>query len=204
MLRAEDELTLNEHRRFPDILAFTLNNPIRRFVEPPERLIQKLNISPSDVVVDFGCGTGFFTVPLARIASKTIAVDASSRMLERTASYAKKRGVEVEVIQSDGKQIRIEDERVDIVFLSHVFHEVEDRPRVLSEFLRIIKPAGRLAIVERTRGSTFLSGKFGPPVINAEEVTQEMKQTGFESHTTIAHGKDTIIIGKKSSVAQTP
>lgn len=151
------------HRRFPERLAFTLNNRVRRFLEPPDRLISKLNLRSSDVVVDFGCGPGFHTIPLARIASRTIAVDVSPRMLEKTTSNAKKNDVTVDLLMTDGTAIKLGDGTVDLIFLNHVFHEIADRPKVLSEFLRIMKRSGRLAIVERTRGGLF-TWKPGPPI----------------------------------------
>jgi len=189
--------TERSHTRFPQRLAFTLNNRIRRFISPPERLISKLNIGPKDVVVDFGCGPGFFTVPLAEVAGKTIAVDASSQMLKRAASYAKSSGVMVEFMKSDGTEIRLGDESVDLILLNHVFHEVENRPIVLSEFMRIMRPAGRLVVVERTHGRSMFSGKLGPPIIDELEVTQEMERAGFAYVETIPHGKDSIIISQK-------
>ena len=187
------------HKRFPEKLAFTLNNTIRRFLQPPDQLVSKLNIRPRDVVVDFGCGPGFFTVPLARIAGKTIAVDVSPRMLERAASYAKKSGVTVQSLTSSGTEIKLGDNSVDMVFLNHVFHEIEDRSIVLGEFLRIMRPSGRLVIVERTRGSRLFAGKLGPPIIDQTAVTREIERAGFAFAKTIPHGNDSIIIGQKPS-----
>ena len=150
------------------------------------------------MVIDFGCGSGFFTVPLAKVAAKTIAVDVSPRMLEKAASNAKKCGVTVELLRSDGTEIRLADESVDLVFMHHVFHEVESKSRVLSEFLRIMKSTGRLVIVERTRGNRLLGGKLGPPIIDQMEVVQDMERAGFRFVQTIAYGKDSVIIGQKS------
>jgi len=153
------------------------------------------------VVVDFGCGAGFFAVPLAKVAGKTIAIDVSSQMLKRAASYATKSGVMVEFIKSDGTEIRLGDESVDLILLYHVFHEVEDRPKVLSEFLRIMKPAGKLVVVEKTRGSSIFSGRLGPPIIDEMEVTQETERAGFAHVETIPHRKDSIIISQKMASA---
>jgi ubiquinone/menaquinone biosynthesis C-methylase UbiE len=184
------------HKRFLDRLAFLLNNPIRRFLDPPQRLLSKLNISHEDVVVDFGCGPGFFTIEVARMARKAIGVDVSSRMLERAAAEAKRNGAAIETIESDGKEIRLPNESVDLILLAHVFHEVTDRPRVLGEFLRILRPSGRLAIVEKTSGNSILS-RLGPPIMNVDDVVKEMTQAGFRFAETIADGRDSIVIAKK-------
>lgn len=184
------------HKRYPERLAFTLNNRFRRFLEPPEQLISKLGLRATDVVVDFGCGPGFYTIPIARAVTRTIAVDVSSHMLEKAVSNAKKNHVTVEALASDGTAIKLDDGIVDLIFLSHVFHEVADRPKVFSEFLRIMKRSGRLAIVERTRGG-LLAWAPGPPIIDQAEIVEELEQAGFRFTQTIPHGSNSIVIGKK-------
>jgi ubiquinone/menaquinone biosynthesis C-methylase UbiE len=192
-LEAQDHHT---HKRFSERLAFTLNNRVRRSLEPPDRLISKLGLRPSDVVVDFGCGPGFYTIPMAKIVARTIALDISARMLERTNSNARKNGVTVDLLTTDGTEIKLADESVDLIFLNHVLHEVVNRQKVLSEFMRILKSSGRLTVVERTRSGIF-SGKLGPPIIDQEEVAQDLERAGFSLVQTIAYGNDSIIVGKK-------
>lgn len=185
------------HKRFPDRLAFILNNPIRRYIQPPEELLSKLDIGRDYVVVDFGCGPGFLTIPLARLAARVIGVDISSRMLEKAANYAERKGVVIEIIQSDGIEINLADESVDLILLAHVFHEIDDKPRVLGEFFRIMRPSGKLAMVERTRGGSMLAGKLGPPIIYESEVISQMVQAGFNFTATIPYKKGSIVIGQK-------
>jgi ubiquinone/menaquinone biosynthesis C-methylase UbiE len=184
------------HKRFPESKAFTLNNRIRRLLERPDRLISKLDLKPSDVVMDYGCGPGFFTVPLAKVVSRTIAVDVSPRMLDIAASNARKSGATIELLRTDGTEIKLEDGTVDLIFLNHVFHEISDRSKVLSEFLRIMKRSGRLAIVERTHGGLFAWAP-GPPIIDQAEIVQELEQAGFRFTQTIPRGSNSIVIGKK-------
>ena len=174
-----------------------MNSRVRRFLEPPDRLISKLCLRTSDVVVDFGCGPGFYTIPIAKAVARTIAADISPRMLERTDSNAKKNGVTVVLLATDGTEIELGDESADLIFLNHVFHEIVDKRRVLSEFLRILKRSGRLAIVERTRSGLF-SGKLGPPIVAQTEVTEGLERAGFSLAETIAYGNDSIMIGKKT------
>jgi ubiquinone/menaquinone biosynthesis C-methylase UbiE len=185
------------HKRIPNRLTSVLNNPIRRRLSPPERLISKLDISPRDVVVDFGCGPGFFLIPLAGVATKAIGIDVSTPMLERAASYAKKNKVTVELLQSNGTDVRLQDNSVNLILLGHVFHEVEDEQRVLKEFLRVLKPSGRLVIVERTRPNRMLPATFSPPTVNEMEVVEQIQRAGFAFSQTIPYGKDSIIIARK-------
>ncbi len=70
--------------------AFFLDNPIRRLIQPPSELIEKLAITPNDVVVDFGCGPGYYTIELAKKAKSVVAVDLSSEMLNKAQNKAEK------------------------------------------------------------------------------------------------------------------
>jgi SAM-dependent methyltransferase len=187
----------NESRKIPERLAFTLDNPVRRFLDPPERLIGKLSVKPDDTVVDFGCGPGYFLIPLAKVARRAIGVDVSPRMLQKASTKAKKKGVRIELLQSDGTGLKLEDNSVDLIFLNHVFHEVDDKPKVLGEFHRILKPSGRLAIVERTRDPGKLLSNMGPPVVDEKQLVSEIQQAGFISAQTIGHGNASIVISQK-------
>jgi SAM-dependent methyltransferase len=186
------------HRRFPEILAFTLSSPVRRLFNPPEQLVRKLELKATDVVIDFGCGTGFFTIPIAKLAGRTIGTDISSSMLEKATSYAKRSCVTVEFVRSDGTEVRLEDRSVDVILLVHVFHEVENRIMVLGEFSRILRLSGRLIIVENTHGGLF-SGRFGPPIIDKMDVIQDVERGGFACVETIPHRNDSIIICQKKA-----
>jgi ubiquinone/menaquinone biosynthesis C-methylase UbiE len=189
----------HKHKQFPESQAFLLNNQIRRLINPPERLISKLNLGSNDTVVDFGCGPGFFLLPIAKVAGKAVGVDVSQRMLEKASQHVKKEREHVEFQQSDGTSLRLADESVDLILLNHVFHEVEDKPRMLGEFRRILKPSGRLAIAERTRAAKGPWNKFGPPVIDPKEVTTSIEQLGFSVKETIPYGRDCVIISQKST-----
>lgn len=187
-----------KHKRFPAKLAFMLNNPLRRHFAPPEKLISKFAVSPSDVVVDFGCGPGYFTIPIAKISRRTIGVDVSSVMLDKARTRSIKEGVQIELMQSDGTRIDLPDSNVDLIILVHVFHEIENQRKVLTEFLRILKPEGRVVIVEKTGGNSFLAERFGPPIVNSNEIMQEITAAGFAKVTTIAHGNDSVIHGRRT------
>ena len=98
------------HHRFPHKFAFLLNNSLRRHLNPPNRLISKLHIDPDDVVIDFGCGPGFYTIPLTKFAGRVIGVDVSQEMLDKVAANAKKHNVKIDLIKSDGTRINLENE----------------------------------------------------------------------------------------------
>jgi len=185
------------HKRFPHRLSFLLYNPIRRRLSPPTRLLSLLRVRSDDVVVDFGCGPGFYTIPLARIVARTIGIDVSTIMLERLRDNCEKNAAKVEMQRSDGTSIDLGNDSIDLILMVHVFHEIEKKTEVLSEFSRILKRSGRLAIVERTREGGFLSGKVGPPVIDQVGVIEFLAVGRFRVHEVVENGEDSIILAGK-------
>jgi ubiquinone/menaquinone biosynthesis C-methylase UbiE len=148
--------------RFSSSRAFELNNPFKRLLDhTPQQFIKLLEIRPDWSVVDFGCGPGFFSIPFAKVATRVVAVDAQPEMLRKAESYARKSNVKVEFAESDGTSIPLSNDSFDLVFLNLVFHEISEKKRALSEFWRILKPGGKIAIREKQE-STLLPG---PPMI---------------------------------------
>jgi ubiquinone/menaquinone biosynthesis C-methylase UbiE len=189
------------HDPIPSWLSFTLNNPLRRrFDKGPERVVDALRISDVCVVLDFGCGPGFYTVPFARIAKQVIAVDLQGKMLEKAARHAEKNGVKdkIQFFHIDGKGIpQIQSSVCDFAFLGHVYHEIEysDRKGVLLELWRVLKLGGKVAVMEHTKKTGM-----GPPAVNLEELKAGLnaKFTGME---VIGVSKNTglIVATKKSN-----
>jgi ubiquinone/menaquinone biosynthesis C-methylase UbiE len=153
-----------------------------------------LRVGDKDTVIDFGCGPGFYTIPLARIAARTIGIDISTKMLERAGHNSKRDGVKVELIQSDGISINLQDESVNLIIMVHVLHEIADKENVLREFSRLLKPSGRLVIVERTRADGLLSRRFGPPVIERVDIVHAITQAGFTVIEVMQNGEDSMVI----------
>ncbi|MFB3888996.1 MAG: class I SAM-dependent methyltransferase [Candidatus Bathyarchaeia archaeon] len=162
---------------YPASGAVFLDNPIRRWLQPPSELVEMLEIAATDAVVDFGCGHGFYTAELAKRAREVVAVDISPAMLQKARNKATKAGVRnARFLQSDGKRIPMADSTVDKVLLVTVYHEVADSETVLKEFRRILKPNGQLIIAEVVRKGIFTAA----PVQSPEKLKEEIKASGFK------------------------
>ena len=176
--------------------AFFLDNPIRRLIQPPSEFIKKIGISPDDVVVDFGCGPGFFTVELARRAKRVVAVDISAEMLKKAKNKASEAGVKnVEFLQSKGTNIQLEDGSVDLILLVTVYHEIGESEAVLKEFKRILKPSGKLAVVEVIKKGILP----GAPVQNPEALKTEFEAGNFEVKQVLPYKNYGIFISTKKA-----
>jgi len=111
---------------------------------------EKLNlVKEGQSFLDYGCGTGSFTIPAARMVSnegRVYALDYFPRQLEIVQEKAKKEGLtNIETILSSS-QTGLPDESIDIVWMCDVLHEIKDRRVVLEELRRVLKRQGVLAI----------------------------------------------------------
>jgi ubiquinone/menaquinone biosynthesis C-methylase UbiE len=129
----------------------SLDNWLRRMVQHPERILAPY-LREGMTALDFGCGPGFFTVPMARMVGKmghVIACDLQTGMLEKVQS--KIRGTELEnrvhVHQAEQHSLGI-NEPVDFVLAFYVMHEVPDPLEILADFATILRPEGRVLVVE--------------------------------------------------------
>ncbi|MCJ7449246.1 MAG: class I SAM-dependent methyltransferase [Bacteroidales bacterium] len=103
-------------------------------------------------VLDLGCGPGYFTAELARLAGeegRVIAADLQLRMLEKMASKIRgtdlEKRVEIHLCQSD--RIGIPG-KVDFVLAFWMVHEVPDQQRMFEELKSVLNPGGRIWIIE--------------------------------------------------------
>jgi len=99
------------------------------------------------IVGDLGCGTGQVSATIAPFVKHVIAVDESAAMLQA----AKKRlhGVEnIELRRGDLEALPIDDRRLDAATLMLVLHHVPEPERALAEVARVLKPGGRVVVVD--------------------------------------------------------
>lgn len=98
-------------------------------------------------VGDLGCGTGQVSEVLAPLVQEVIAVDDSDAML--TAARDRLQGVtNVEVRNGDLSKLPIEDLRLDAAVMFLVLHYIAEPVAVLNEVTRVLRPGGRLLIVD--------------------------------------------------------
>ena len=131
----------------------------------PKRILKTLGIdSTIRDIVDFGCGYGTFTLPVAQVVKgKVYALDIEPEMIEETKRKAEEEKLgNVEVILRDfiSKGSGLENESVDYVMLFNILHT--DKPeRLLREAYRILRDGGKLGIIHWNYDSTTPRG---PPM----------------------------------------
>ena len=104
-------------------------------------------LDPAWVVADLGCGTGQTTAALAPFVGRVIAVDESTAMLAAARRRLADRA-SVEVRSGRLEDLPVEDEELDAAILSLVLHFVVDPATVLVEAARVLRPGGRVLVVD--------------------------------------------------------
>lgn len=129
----------------------SFDNRFRRWIHNPEKILKPF-IEKGMVVMDLGCGPGFFTIDMAQLVGRNghvIAVDLQEEMLHRL--EFKIRGTEfIELItlhQCQEDEIGV-DTRLDFILAFYVIHEVPNQRRFFKDMRRILKRGGKILIVE--------------------------------------------------------
>jgi ArsR family transcriptional regulator len=102
---------------------------------------------PGWTVGDLGCGTGQVSAALAPFVARVVGVDGSAAMLQS----AKRRlaGLtNVDLRRGDLEALPVDDDRLDAATMMLVLHHVPEPDRALSEVFRVLKPGGRVLIVD--------------------------------------------------------
>ena len=118
-----------------------------------EQLVELCHINQDKYVLVVGCGVGVTPCYLAkRYGCRVIGVDLSTKMVERSKERAKREGVgnKVEFRMADAQNLPFEDATFDAVICESVNAFIENKPRALSEYVRVIKPGGYVGLNEVT------------------------------------------------------
>jgi ubiquinone/menaquinone biosynthesis C-methylase UbiE/DNA-binding MarR family transcriptional regulator len=108
-----------------------------------------LMLMPPLVIADLGAGEGTVSQLLARRAKKVIAVDNSEKMVEFGAALARNHRVKnLEYRLGDLEDLPIKKGEADVAFFSQSLHHAQHPARALAEAFRIVKPGGRVVILD--------------------------------------------------------
>jgi len=122
-------------------MSFFFN--VRDKFHPPIKKIRKANIKQGEIVLDYGCGSGSYTIAAVEKIGpngKVIAADIHPLALEKVRKKAEKAGsINIETIQTDCAT-GLDDESIDKVICFDVFHDIPHKNDILKEFHRVLKP----------------------------------------------------------------
>ena len=111
-----------------------------------------LKLMPPMTIADLGAGEGTISQLMAQRAKRVIAIDNSEKMVEFGSELARKHGIgNLEYRLGDLEEVPIRSGTVDLAFLSQALHHAVHPERAMAEAWRILKPGGRIAVLDLNR-----------------------------------------------------
>lgn len=152
----------------------------------PESIVAYFGIKEGMKVADFGCGSGYFTILMGKLAGENgtiTAVDVLNSALETVRAKAK--GANLKNIDTVRSNLEIPGssglalESQDMVLLANILFQSNKREDIFKEAKRVLKPSGSLIVIDWKKGTNG----FGPSDnhrLNPEELRRTVSDMGFQ------------------------
>ena len=210
----DDNMTKEYWSRFPD--TYDLNQEYVVGRELLDEITGELRqLADLGDVLEFGCGTGYFTVTIAEKSESLLATDLSDSLLG-TAKALLRSHPKVTVQKENCMETSLASESFDSVFMANLIHVVENPSKTLEECHRILRSSGSIVIVTFTgygmslwekikMGVRFAKTWGKPPAhthsFSPEDVESMLEETGFVIEQSKLIGNRTkalFLVGRKS------
>ena len=143
------------HFPAPAFIGRFLDSNIRRAMQPQAALIRRSGIQPGMRVLEIGCGSGAYTLEIARAVGatgKVVALDIQPGMLEQLKNkLTRSENTDirnVEPLLASACQLPFQNGSFDAAFMITVLQEIPDKWRALAEVRRTLRPGGIVAVTE--------------------------------------------------------
>lgn len=160
----------------------------------PVKNVEQCGIQSGMEVADLGSGSGTYSIALAKAllsTGKVYAIDIHRDLLTRLKNTAVNQGLyNIEVIWGDidkPKGTKLRDSSVDMVFLCNILFQLEDKEGVVEETKRILKPGGRVLVVDWTDSYAGLGPK-QQAIVKKETAKEMFESSGFHLEKEISAG----------------
>lgn len=120
----------------------------RELASAVSQAIAKLPLNNTMLALDFGCGTGLVSLPLAGKIGKIIALDSSAGMIEvLDKKLSTKNITNVQTVCAEIENVELP-ATFDLIFTSMALHHIAETEPVLRRFAELLKPGGTVAIAD--------------------------------------------------------
>jgi ubiquinone/menaquinone biosynthesis C-methylase UbiE len=132
-----------------DYQLMSLGFRFRDIFQPRSRILEEVRIQTCAQVLDYGCGTGSYVLPVIKLIGnlgQLYALDVNPLAVETVQKLAaKKKLANVRVILSDC-DTGLRPASIDVVLLYDILHDLKNRAKVLAELHRVLTPKGILSV----------------------------------------------------------
>lgn len=161
-----------------------LERPEREREERPDLVLKAMELEEGDVVVDMGCGSGYFARRMAKAvgaAGKVYGVDIQPEMLAILEDLCARQGIaNVVPILGEEDDPRLPEGAIDWILLVDVYHEFQDPEPMLAKMRAALKPDGKVCLVEY-RAEDDTARHIKPEHrMSVKQVLAEWNEAGYE------------------------
>lgn len=150
----------------------------------PDQILETLALQRGQNIADIGAGGGYFSLRFADAVGrkgKVYAVDTNPKCLEFIRNSAKKRRLNnVRTILAAEDKLTLPEKSLDFVFMRNVCHHLPNRVEYFRNLTGLLKPDGKIAIIDYKRGGLFsfhrIFGHYAPQEI----IVKEMDGVGYQ------------------------
>ena len=148
------------------------------FADPVKNL-RAFDLEPSDIVADLGAGTGFYAIAAAHMVpqGKVYAIEIIKDFIVKIKSKVNEARLKnVETLWGDVEKpggTKIGTEIVDKVLASNILFQVQDKNKFIGEAHRILKPGGKLMLIDWSPDLSALVPKGAIPKAKARAMLEE-------------------------------
>lgn len=158
-----------------------LNSSNRLKDIPPDYIWDKLSIKETEVLVEIGAGTAFFSIAFLQHAKpwNIYACDVSEVMINWIKENVVPKFPNIIPVKTEEHSIPLDDAMADLVFMINLHHELDKPALTVEEAYRILKPGGNIFIVDWKKKNMAE----GPPTQNRclpEQVKKQLESSGFK------------------------
>jgi ubiquinone/menaquinone biosynthesis C-methylase UbiE len=177
----------------PDFDASTLNGS-KKIGSDPKAILENAGVSEGEVVVDLGCGVGFFVMEIAKIVGNTgkvFAVDIRKEILDSLKTKSIDSGMRniygiVADLEKPGST-GLDADSVDVVLMINLLFLIKNKEVVLSEAHRILKSGSKLVIMDwLEKGQHTMIEK--EQIVSTKEIKELTRKLGFKKLKTFEAG----------------
>ncbi|MEA2092518.1 MAG: class I SAM-dependent methyltransferase [Patescibacteria group bacterium] len=140
----------------------------------PTKIIDEISVSKNMKIVDFGCGSGGWSIPLAERSEDGMvyAVDVMSEALSALKSKADtERVYNIRTLLADiEKGTNLVGDSFDLAIVSNILFQAEDKEAVIKEAYRVLRQSGKMLVVDWNNIEN----------VSENEINEQIKESGFQ------------------------